>query len=146
MKNKLTVIEVAGHTKNHIAYYLPKEETGQQKPALFCGDTLFGGGCGRLFEGSPEDMYKSLKKFSQLPSETRVYCAHEYTEENLRWASSLYPNDTQIKKRLLDVCKLRQKGQLTLPTTISEENSTNLFLRAKTIQELARLRMHKDAW
>ena len=146
MKSKLTVIEVAGHTKNHIAYYLPKEEAGQQHPALFCGDTLFGGGCGRLFEGSPEDMHKSLKRFSQLPSETRVYCAHEYTEENLRWASSLYPDDKQIKERFLYVSKLRQKGQLTLLSTISEEISTNLFLRAKTSQELARLRKHKDAW
>ncbi len=146
MESKLTVIDVAAHTKNHIAFYLPTERRAQNQPALFCGDTLFGGGCGRLFEGSPEDMYRALNRLASLPSETRIYCAHEYTEDNLKWASALFPNNNQIKNRLHKVSKLRQQGKLSLPSTLSEEKSTNLFLLAKTSQELGKLRKHKDSW
>jgi len=143
---KLEVLEVAGHTKAHIAYYLPNTKEEKINPVLFCGDTLFGGGCGRLFEGSPHQMFIALSRLCSLPAETNVYCAHEYTEENLRWAASLRPNDAAINKRLKEVITLRKKGELSLPSNINEERSTNLFVRAKSIEELAALRDHKDKW
>ena len=93
--SKCRVIEVSGHTLGHICYYFSKESL------IFCGDTLFSFGCGRLFEGTPDVMVESLLKIRSLPNNTKVYCAHEYTEQNLRWASSLYPEDQRIKRRLI---------------------------------------------
>ncbi len=142
----IEVLGVAGHTKAHLAYYLPRKKTGLGAPALFCGDTLFGGGCGRLFEGTPKDMFKAMQLLNSLPAETKIYCAHEYTEENLKWANSLYPKDKLIEKRLANVKKIRKDRLLTLPSTISEERRTNLFLRARTVEELANLRQNKDNW
>ncbi len=146
MGQEIKVLGIAAHTNSHIAYYLPKAKESDQNPSVFCGDTLFAAGCGRIFEGTAEDMFKALQKLNKLPGETEVFCAHEYTESNLRWANSLYPEDFKIKARLDAVIKLREKGQLSLPTTISEERETNLFLKAKTIKELASLRLHKDNW
>ncbi len=146
MNHELHVLNVRGHTRNHVAYYIPNKSNQKEHPALFCGDTLFGGGCGRLFEGTAEDMYKALNRLALLPPQTRVYCAHEYTEANLRWALSLQPDNKEIKQRLKKVIQLRKRGELTLPSTISEEASTNLFIRAKSSDELGALRKHKDYW
>ena len=138
------VIEVHGHTHNHIAFYISKEDTKYN--ILFPGDTLFGGGCGRLLEGTPSQMFESLNKLNSLPENTKVYSAHEYTENNLKWALSLNSNDIAITERLRIVQNKRKKGLPSLPSTIEEERKTNLFLRAKNVEELTILRRHKDNW
>jgi hydroxyacylglutathione hydrolase len=144
LNSKIRVIEVHGHTNNHIAFYISKENAKYN--ILFPGDTLFGGGCGRLLEGTPSQMFESLKKLNSLPENTKIYPAHEYTENNLRWALSLKSNDLSIIERLKLVQNKRQKGLPSLPSTISEERKTNLFLRAKNVEELTMLRRHKDNW
>ncbi len=146
MGKKIDIIELIGHTKTHISYYISSSNHNKDMPAVFCGDTLFAAGCGRLFEGTPEDMYKSLKRLNSLPEETKVYCAHEYTEANLAWANSILPEDIVIKERLEKVIKLRKNNLTTLPTSIKEERLSNLFIRANSIKELAELRKHKDEW
>ncbi len=142
----INVLDVAGHTRAHIAYYIPPLRGVSSEPSLFCGDTLFGGGCGRLFEGTAEEMHKALSLLNKLPDNTKVYCAHEYTEANLRWAISIQPQDLLIRQRLNNVRRAREEGLLSLPSTIGEERRTNLFMRAKTIEEFSRLRIHKDNW
>ncbi len=144
LNSKIKVIEVNGHTNNHIAFYISKDNTKYN--ILFPGDTIFGGGCGRLLEGSPAQMFESLNKLNSLPENTKIYSAHEYTESNLEWALSLMPNDISIIERLKDVQSKRQKGLPSLPSTISEERKTNLFLRARNIEEFKKLRIHKDNW
>ena len=122
------VIEIPGHTLDHIAFYSAQDQT-HLKPWLFCGDTLFSGGCGRLFEGSPSQMHNSLNKLSKFPKETEVYCAHEYTLSNLEFALSLMPNNPALQT-YIEVCKVkRSKGQATLPSTIKQELLCNPFLR-----------------
>ena len=138
------VIEVHGHTHNHIAFYISKEDTKYN--ILFPGDTLFGGGCGRLLEGTANEMFYSLNKLNSFPENTKIYPAHEYTENNLRWALSLKSNDIAITERLRIVQNKRKKGLPSLPSTIAEERKTNLFLRAKNVEELTILRRHKDNW
>jgi hydroxyacylglutathione hydrolase len=115
------VIEVPGHTMGHIAFY------GHQ--ALFCGDTLFKAGCGRMFEGTPPVFHQSLQKLAQLPPETKVYCAHEYTLANLEFALSIEPNNTKIKEEILNSQELRKNNEPTLPSTIGQELNFNPFLR-----------------
>lgn len=115
------VLAVPGHTLGHLAYY--------GSGALFCGDTLFGGGCGRLFEGSPLQMHDSLTQLALLPDETAVYCAHEYTEANLRFALAVEPGNRQLRKRIDEVALARAKGLATVPSTIELEKATNPFLR-----------------
>lgn len=144
LNRELAVLYVPAHTRSHVAYLL--KATEDQPDALFCGDTLFSGGCGRLFEGTPADMHQALKRFSQLPSETGVHCAHEYTEANLRWASALKPDDQTIAARLRQVQALRARGSCSLPSTIGIERDTNLMMRAANSEELAVLRSHKDQW
>lgn len=117
------VLDVPGHTRGHIAYYAPSIE------ALFCGDTLFAGGCGRLFEGTPAQMHASLARLARLPGETRVYCAHEYTVANLRFARAVEPDNAALARRLADSEALRARGEPTLPSTIALERATNPFLR-----------------
>ncbi len=143
---EINVLAVPGHTSAHLAYYLNKDKGNIKQNTLFCGDTLFSGGCGRLFEGSPLDMFLSLRKLNSLPQTTKIFCAHEYTEANLSWANSLDPENKSIRERLAEVEELREKGLLSLPSTISQERSTNLFLMAKTAQELGKLRKNKDNW
>ncbi len=138
------VLDIGGHTSNHIAYYLKSNAKGKSNPIIFCGDTLFGGGCGRIFDGTNEQMFKSLRLLMSLPPETQIYCAHEYTEANLRWANSLYPHDLLIKERLKEVTEQREKGFLSLPSSLSLELKTNLFLRAQSLEEFTNLRIHKD--
>jgi hydroxyacylglutathione hydrolase len=141
---EVEVIAVPGHTRAHIAYHLPA--SGH----LFCGDTLFAGGCGRLFEGSPAQMHASLQRLAQLPGATQVWCAHEYTEANLRWAAaSVAPLDSgaaAIAERLAVVQADRAAGRTTIPSTVALERATNLFVRASTPEELAVLRASKDHW
>lgn len=120
------VIEVPGHTLDHIAYYAPE---GLDWPALFCGDTLFACGCGRLFEGSPEQMQQSLAKLTALPDDTRVFCAHEYTLANLRFSRALLPDDIDLQTFQSQCQSDREQGRPTLPVTIGKEKTRNPFLR-----------------
>ena len=115
------VLEIPGHTSGHIAYYGHK--------ALFCGDTLFGAGCGRLFEGTAEQMFTSLTKLSHLPDDTLIYCGHEYTLANLQFAQHIEPNNNAIKARIDHVAALCRQNLPTLPSTIQAEKLTNPFLR-----------------
>lgn len=112
-----------GHTRGHIAYWFAESD------ALFCGDTLFAMGCGRLFEGAPAQMWRSLEKFMALPGETRVYCAHEYTQANGRFALSVEPGNRALVRRMAEVDRKRAGGVSTVPSTIAEELATNPFLR-----------------
>ena len=134
------VIEVPGHTRGHIALIF------DQDGVAFVGDTLFAMGCGRLFEGSPEQMYRSLRRVTELPPETRLYCAHEYTLSNARFAAHAMPDDAAIARRLEEVKRLRDEGKITVPTSVAEERETNPFVRATNVEEFARLRKEKDSF
>ncbi len=127
LKFDLSVLDVPGHTGGHIAYVLPQR--GDEPAWLFCGDTLFAGGCGRLFEGTPEQMISSLNKLAALPDATRVFCAHEYTLANLRFASAVEPGNRALLERVELESAKRAKGMPTVPTTIGLEKATNPFLR-----------------
>lgn len=122
------VIEVPGHTLDHIAYFASETETTKE-PFLFCGDTLFAGGCGRVFEGTFSQMRESLEKIRSLPKNTKIYCAHEYTENNLNFAINVEPNNIDLKKRLELVIDKRKKNKPTVPSYLYEEILTNPFLR-----------------
>lgn len=119
--HNITVFDIPGHTSQHIAYYI--------QDALFCGDTLFAAGCGRLFEGTANEMMASLQTITALPDNTRLYCAHEYTLNNLRFAQHVEPDNQQITMRIQHVAELRRNHLPSLPSTISEEKATNPFLR-----------------
>ncbi|MDG5499111.1 hydroxyacylglutathione hydrolase [Marinobacter sp. BGYM27] len=123
-----SVLEVPGHTLDHIAYVTTSTAI-DGAPAVFCGDTLFACGCGRLFEGTPAQMRHSLEKLRKLSDETRVYCAHEYTLANLRFSRDLLPSDAGLEEFERRCITLRENDAPTLPTTIAEERSLNLFLR-----------------
>lgn len=140
------VMDVAAHTRAHIAFFLPNPKGAEIRPLLFCGDTLFSGGCGRLFEGSAEQMHQALQKLAELPEATQVCCAHEYTEANLQWAVAQQPNNTVLVERYREVRSLRAKGELSLPSSIGLERRTNLFMQASSAAELGVLRSHKDQW
>ncbi len=118
------VIEVPGHTSGHVAYWLPREEV------VFTGDTLFSMGCGRGFEEPAEVLFHSLMKLAALPTRTKVYCGHEYTLANARFALGVDPGNANLQARALDAARLREAGEFTLPTTIALELATNPFLRA----------------
>ena len=128
------VIEVPGHTLDHIAYY---SHTAGEQPALFCGDTLFAGGCGRLFEGDPGMMLNSLAKLMALPESTQIYCAHEYTTANLRFASAVEPGNEALQQRVEEVQQLRQHDKPSVPSTLAVEKATNPFLRANVSTVIA---------
>ncbi|HMI19755.1 MAG TPA: hydroxyacylglutathione hydrolase [Sphingomonas sp.] len=132
------VLEVPAHTAGHIAYYLP--EAG----IAFVGDTLFAMGCGRLFEGTPAQMWTNMQRLAALPSETIVYCAHEYTQANGRYARVAEPDNQAVIDRMREVDALRAQGQATVPTTIALELATNPFMRADSVETLARRRAEKD--
>lgn len=140
----IEVLEVPGHTRAHLAFHLPGGHGAAGE--VFCGDTLFGGGCGRLFEGTPAQMLASLRRLAALPPDTRLWFAHEYTETNLRWALSEAPGDPAISRRLREVQWTRAGGGFTVPSTVGLEWSTNLFLRAGDAQDLARLRESRNHW
>ncbi len=119
----LGVLDVPGHTAGHVAY------VDHDHGWLFCGDTLFAGGCGRLFEGTAEQMTTSLAKLAALPDATKVYCAHEYTVSNLRFAVAAEPENAAVAERLKQAQAARERGERTVPSTIAEEKLTNPFLR-----------------
>lgn len=130
------IFEVPGHTLDHIAFYGVPEGGA---PCLFCGDTLFAGGCGRLFEGSPAMMLESLGKLATLPPETRVFCAHEYTMANLAFASAVEPDNEALKARVASDQALRDQARPTVPSTIATELDTNPFLRCGEVPVAAHM-------
>jgi hydroxyacylglutathione hydrolase len=134
------VIEVPGHTLGHIALIFHEDGVA------FVGDTLFAMGCGRLFEGTPKQMYRSLQRLAGLPEDMNLYCAHEYTLSNARFALYAEPDNRSIAERLSRVEQLRGQGIITVPTTIAQELETNPFLRATNEDEFARLRKDKDSF
>jgi hydroxyacylglutathione hydrolase len=135
------VIDVPGHTAGHIAYYTP-DVNG--KPLLFCGDTLFSGGCGRLFEGTPAQMLASLDKLAALPANTVVCCTHEYTLSNLRFAMAVEPGNADLAAYQAQCIRLREQDRPTLPTSIAQELLVNPFLRTRQATIMAAAR-HFDA-
>lgn len=127
---RLEVIDVPGHTRGHIAYYATRHGN-DPRPLLFSGDTLFAGGCGRLFEGTPAQMLASLDRLAALPPETLVHCAHEYTLSNLRFAAAVEPDTPAVQARLDEVEQLRAQGLATVPSSLDTELATNPFLRTR---------------
>ena len=117
------VIFIPGHTKGHIAYFFSKEKVA------FTGDTLFSLGCGRIFEGTHEEMFNSLNKIKNLPSDTKIYCGHEYTKSNLNFCLAYDRNNTYLKEREIDVLKKLKSNQPTIPSTLGQEIKTNIFLK-----------------
>ncbi len=117
------IIATPGHTLGHISYY--------SAPYLFCGDTMFSGGCGRLFEGNAQQMYDSFQKLNELPEDTLVCCAHEYTLSNMKFAAAILPHDPKILARYQEIKELRAENRTTLPTKLALEREINLFLRTQ---------------
>jgi len=148
------VIETPGHTRGHISFWF------EQSGALFCGDTLFALGCGRLFEGTPAQMWSSLRKFEVMPDATLVYCGHEYTESNAEFAIAVDPDNQRLADRSKEIAEARRRGSPTVPTTLGLERATNPFLRpadqgirailgmpdALDVEVFAELRRRKDSF
>lgn len=134
------VMDVPAHTAGHIAYHFATEQ------AAFVGDTLFAMGCGRLFEGSAAQMFANMRALEALPDDTRIYCAHEYTASNGRYALVAEPDNADIRTRMVEVEALRAAGEATVPTTIALERATNPFMRALSVEQLADRRAAKDAF
>lgn len=134
------IYDIPAHTSGHIAFHFADEG------AVFTGDTLFAMGCGRLFEGTPADMFAAMAKLKILPPETRVYCGHEYTESNGRFALTVEPDNAELAARMEDVRRVRAAGQSTIPSTIALERATNPFMRARDVAELGERRAAKDAF
>ena len=131
---------IPAHTIGHIAYYF--EDEGM----IFVGDTMFAMGCGRLFEGTAEQMYSNMQRIAALPDDVRIYCGHEYTLANARFAQHVEPRNHDVAERLERVGSMRERGEITLPTTVAEERATNPFVRASDVQEFARRRAEKDSF
>ncbi|MBK66910.1 MAG: hydroxyacylglutathione hydrolase [Rickettsiales bacterium] len=143
------VSETKGHTTGHIVYFSDqtKFELNNQTyntPLLFCGDTVFAMGCGRLFEGSAQDMFKSFEKIKALPDSTKIFCAHEYTLANGKFALSIFPDNQNLIDRMETEKETREKNKPTVPTTLSEELKTNPFMLANTADEFGKFRSLKD--
>jgi hydroxyacylglutathione hydrolase len=152
--SRVEVYDTPGHTRGHIVYFLPDEQVA------FVGDTLFAMGCGRLFEGTPAQMWSSLQKILRWPDATRLYCAHEYTQTNARFALTVEPRNAALAERAAEVARLRAAGRPTIPTTLAEEKVTNPFLRpssaglretldlesASDVEVFAKTRKLKDAF
>ncbi|MDN7123909.1 hydroxyacylglutathione hydrolase [Pseudidiomarina terrestris] len=136
LQSRFEVIETPGHTLDHISFYTPG--------LLFCGDTLFSAGCGRMFEGTAPQFYTSLRKLAELPATTAVYCTHEYTAANLRFAAAAEPDNKAIEQAQRDVAARREDDQPSLPSSIARELEINPFLHARDPDEFARLRQWKD--
>ena len=132
------VLDVPAHTAGHIAYHFAEDR------AAFVGDTLFAMGCGRLFEGTAEQMFANMRKLEVLGDETRIYCAHEYTMSNGRFALTVEPENAALVSRMAEVTAMRERGEPTVPTTIALERATNPFMRASSVAELAERRAAKD--
>lgn len=132
------VLASDGHTRGHIAFHFP------ECAILLCGDTLFSLGCGRLLEGTAEEMFASLQRLAALPPETLVCCGHEYSESNARFALTVEPDNASLRARAEEITRQRAAGKPTVPTTIGQENAANPFMRAKDVATLARIRAAKD--
>jgi hydroxyacylglutathione hydrolase len=128
------IVETPGHTRGHICYIFNEQK------AAFVGDTLFSLGCGRLFEGTPEQMWQSLSKLLVLPDDMLIYCAHEYTADNARFAQTIEPENEDLQSRILEIAALRKQGRPTVPMTLGLEKKTNPFLRAQSPAIRARLK------
>jgi hydroxyacylglutathione hydrolase len=137
-QTEVRAIETPGHTLGHISYYFEKEKM------LFCGDTLFSLGCGRVFEGTMEQMWDSLQKLMKLPDDTMMFCGHEYTLGNARFCLSVEPENKALQERVAQAQKLRMEKQPTLPVSMGTEKATNVLLRAGNAQRFAELRELKD--
>lgn len=137
---KISIIGTPGHTKGHICFY------AKESAALFCGDTLFSMGCGRLFEGTPEQMWESLQKIMALPDHTQIYCAHEYTQKNGEFCLAIEPDNANLIERMNEVKKLRANGQPTIPSSLGTEKKTNVFLRSGKAAAFAQLRRLRDSF
>jgi hydroxyacylglutathione hydrolase len=135
-----TVLEIPGHTLGRVALHF------EEAKVAFVGDTLFAMGCGRLFEGTAEQMHRSLQRLATLADDTALYCGHEYTLANARWAAHAEPGNAAIGERLAKVEAMRAAGEITLPTSVAEERATNPFVRAGSVEEFARLRADKDSF
>jgi hydroxyacylglutathione hydrolase len=133
-----SVMDVPAHTAGHIAYHFASEH------AVFVGDTLFAMGCGRLFEGTAAQMFENMAKLAALPDATTVYCAHEYTQSNGRYALFAEPDNAALVERMAGVDDMRARGEPTVPTTIALERATNPFMRADSVEQLAERRVAKD--
>jgi hydroxyacylglutathione hydrolase len=156
---RLEVLETPGHGKSDLSFFLAAAP-GEDHGAVWTGDTMFVGGCGRLFECGPSTMWTSLQKLSALPGNTHVYCGHEYTKENYEFAVTVVPDDGEVRNRLREVEGQLQKGEFTVPSTMAKEVKTNLFLRAgepavqralgvpggSTVEAFAELRRRKDVF
>jgi hydroxyacylglutathione hydrolase len=134
------LIDIPAHTAGHVAFHLPAAGIA------FVGDTLFAMGCGRLFEGDAGQMFESLGKLAALPAETLIYCGHEYTLANGRFALTVEPDNQALVERMEQVKAVRERGEVTLPTTIALERATNPFMRAANVAEFAKRRAAKDAF
>jgi len=132
------IIHIPGHTSGHICFYFIKEKIA------FTGDTLFSLGCGRIFEGTYEQMYNSLNKLKKLPSDTKIYCGHEYTLQNSLFCSKYNKNNKNLKKKILEIKRKVEKNLPTIPSTLKEELTYNIFLRAKNLKDFSKLRDLKD--
>ena len=132
------IIHIPGHTSGHIAYHFFKEEK------IFTGDTLFSLGCGRIFEGTYNQMFNSLKKLKKLPSETKIYCGHEYTLQNSKFCITHDSENISLKKKITEIKDKIKKGLPTIPTTLNEEIECNIFLKANDVKSFSKLRDLKD--
>ena len=132
------IIHIPGHTSGHICFYFIKEKIA------FTGDTLFSLGCGRIFEGTYEQMYNSLNKLKKLPSDTKIYCGHEYTLQNSLFCSKYDKNNKNLRKKILEIKHKVKKNLPTIPSTLKEELTYNIFLRAKNLKDFSKLRDLKD--
>ena len=132
------IIHIPGHTSGHICFYFIKEKFA------FTGDTLFSLGCGRIFEGTYEQMYNSLNKLKKLPTDTKIYCGHEYTLQNSLFCSKYDKNNKNLKKKILEIKHKLEKNLPTIPSTLKEELTYNIFLRAKNLKDFSKLRDLKD--
>ncbi|MBS7791042.1 hydroxyacylglutathione hydrolase [Roseococcus sp. SDR] len=139
-ESKASILDSPGHTRGHIAWSFAADN------ALFCGDTLFAVGCGRLLEGTAEEMFASLAAFAPLPDATRVYCGHEYTLSNIRYALTVEPENLALMAYSVQAKAQREAGQPTIPTTLGLERAVNPFMRAKDVAELAARRAGKDSF
>ena len=132
------IIHIPGHTSGHICFYFIKEKV------VFTGDTLFSLGCGRIFEGTYEQMYNSLNKLKKLPADTKIYCGHEYTRKNSLFCSKYDKNNKNLEKKIFEINNKLKKNLPTIPSTIEEELACNIFLRAKNLEDFSKLRDLKD--
>jgi hydroxyacylglutathione hydrolase len=149
-QSEAEVLFIPAHTRAHIAYHFAADR------ALFCGDTLFAAGCGRLFEGTPQMMFDAMRVLAALPDDTRVFCGHEYTQSNLKFAAHADPGNRAVAAKQARVAEVRARAaadwhdatpaEMTVPSTLAEERETNVFLRAATAADLGRLRALKDAF